>query len=342
MRYTTLATTYWTVAAGAGLVLAATGTDLALADRLPVPTAALAGLLPLPVFLVLAAALAAVLAGTAGRFGLEARVSDGVTRAGTGPLVAGAVAAAALVLLTLTAGLLAVVGYLPLALVMAPFHEGMRDSLAGAVDTSLVAQLVVVVGVLLWGAAAREHLRRRPLPLPAWARPEAAARWGRWATAVAVIAPVAYAATRFAWLVYPLGFDRDYWETARAEGSLLAGVWLGAFAVIGAVLTVGLVQRWGETVPAWVPGLGGRRVPVAAAVVPAAFVAIVILPAGISMVRQVFGGDTALEIAGNWAAYGPTLLWPLWGVALGAATLAYALRRRGESRIEAGSDVARA
>lgn len=63
---------------------------------------------------------------------------------------------------------------MPLAVVMAPFHEGMRESLIRSVDTSLVAQLVVVAGVLLWGAAAREHLRLKPLPLPAWARPGAA------------------------------------------------------------------------------------------------------------------------------------------------------------------------
>jgi hypothetical protein len=31
----------------------------------------------------------------------------------------------------------------------------------------------------------------------------------------------------------------------------------------------------------------------------------------------------------NWAALAPELLWPLWGVALGAAMLAYYYRRRG-------------
>jgi hypothetical protein len=31
----------------------------------------------------------------------------------------------------------------------------------------------------------------------------------------------------------------------------------------------------------------------------------------------------------NWAALAPELLWPLWGAALGAATLAYYYRRRG-------------
>ena len=119
-------------------------------------------------------------------------------------------------------------------------------------------------------------------------------------------------------------------------------MWLGAFAVVGAVLTLGLVQRWGEVVPSWVPRLGGRRVPPAAAVVPASFVAIVLVPAGISMVRQVLAQDVGQEIVENWAAAGPTFLWPVWGLALGAATLAYALRRRGERRASEGAEHARA
>ncbi|MBE1485707.1 hypothetical protein [Plantactinospora soyae] len=35
------------------------------------------------------------------------------------------------------------------------------------------------------------------------------------------------------------------------------------------LLTLGLVQRWGERIPGWVPGLGGRTVPVRAATIPA-------------------------------------------------------------------------
>lgn len=35
------------------------------------------------------------------------------------------------------------------------------------------------------------------------------------------------------------------------------------------MLTLGLVHRWGEELPRWVPVLGGRRIPVSAAVIPA-------------------------------------------------------------------------
>jgi hypothetical protein len=39
----------------------------------------------------------------------------------------------------------------------------------------------------------------------------------------------------------------------------------------------------------------------------------------------------------DWAALAPELLWPLWGVALAAATLAYYYRRRGMC-IQCGRD----
>src|SRR5690606_15967887 len=54
--------------------------------------------------------------------------------------------------------------------------------------------------------------------------------------------------------------------------------------------------------------------------------------AGSSVTRRVLGPDAAFAPVADWAAYGPTLLWRLWGVSLGAATLAYALRRRGEQQ----------
>lgn len=36
-----------------------------------------------------------------------------------------------------------------------------------------------------------------------------------------------------------------------------------------------------------------------------------------------------IDLSENWATLAPELLWPLWGVALGTATLAYYYRRRG-------------
>jgi hypothetical protein len=45
---------------------------------------------------------------------------------------------------------------------------------------------------------------------------------------------------------------------------LLSGLSMGL-----ALLTLGLVHCWGERIPDWVPGLGGRIIPVRTAVIPA-------------------------------------------------------------------------
>ena len=99
-------------------------------------------------------------------------------------------------------------------------------------------------------------------------------------------------------------------------------------------LTLGLVQRWGETFPRWVPSLGGRRVPPLLAIVPAAAVSVIVASAGLMFVRFAITGTFtlgkyAVTLGENWAGLAPELLWPIWGVALAAATLAYYYRTRG-------------
>ncbi|MFF2620177.1 hypothetical protein [Oerskovia jenensis] len=149
---------------------------------------------------------------------------------------------------------------------------------------------------------------------------------------VAAIIPSLYAVTRLIWVLgYPLGLDPEMY--AQDAGELVApAVGLSLFALVGAVLTLGLVQRWGEVFPRWIPGLAGRRVPVALAVVPASVVTVAILPAGLSMIKGLLEMSPS-EVVGNWAAFGPGVLWPLWSVALGVATAAYATRRRGTCRV---------
>jgi hypothetical protein len=163
-----------------------------------------------------------------------------------------------------------------------------------------------------------------------WASAEGAARWGRRAAYTAAAIPVLYALTRFAWLATvllgvveldPAEFDD--------ESVVWAGAGLGAFGCVGAVLTLGLVRRWGEVFPRWMVGLAGRRVPIKLATVPATIVAVFITSASLGMFTT--GGMGELASGHGWLVY-PMLLWPLWGVALGAAALAYHLRRRGACR----------
>jgi hypothetical protein len=135
-----------------------------------------------------------------------------------------------------------------------------------------------------------------------------------------------------AWaLGIPLGIDAQLLRTAQTVGGgAQAGAALGTVAICGAALTLGLSRPWGETFPRWLPFIGGRPVPPALAIVPATVVAILVTAAGLMFWRRTLLGTGAFTlIGGNWAALAPELLWPIWGGALAAATLAYALRRRG-------------
>jgi hypothetical protein len=205
-------------------------------------------------------------------------------------------------------------------------------------------QLLILLGGALWAATPRAYQRRvrgacgscgRTETQTGWTTPQAAARWGRWAVAIAVVIPVLYALTRWAWAFgIPLGVTREFLrEEARETPDIwLAGALLATVAVVGAVLTLGLVQRWGEVYPRWFPYLGGKRVRPRTAIVPASLAALLIFTAGLHGVRAELLGNYP-EGSGlgeeNWGTTAPGLLWPLWGIALGAAVLAYHLRRRG-------------
>jgi len=144
-------------------------------------------------------------------------------------------------------------------------------------------------GVAVEGDAAAQ----RP---PGWGVP----RWVRWAAYGAVLAPLPSA-------VWRLG--------------LAAGLPMGFSADRLAALDV----------PGWIPPLGGRRVPPLAAVLPAGLAAVLLT---VVTVAGAAGWSREFDVAGSpagaaaWlmtAAYAPLLA---WGPLLGAATLAYWLRRR--------------
>lgn len=226
-------------------------------------------------------------------------------------------------------GLLALAGYAPVLLVGAPFGWPEVDY-AEVFTWPLLNQAASILGGFLVAGTVLAWQRRTRAPGaadPAWTSPAAAARWGRWAVALAMAIPLGYAVTRYAWLVgYPLGVTGEFVDELHADGAAWAGAWLASFAVIGALLTLGLVQRWGERFPRWLPGLAGRRVPVKLAVAPASVVSVLVTTGGLGLASdpQMY---RLLGDGGPWALL-PQLLWPVWGAALAAATLAYYLRRR--------------
>jgi hypothetical protein len=227
----------------------------------------------------------------------------------------------------------------PIVLGGMPFGwpEGVGFFEPGMFAWPVANQLLIMLGGALWAAATlayRSRTRAAAEVDTGWTSAASAARWGRWTAAVAIVVPVLYASTRWAWAAgIPLGvtpqFLRD--EARDTPDIWLAGALLATVAVVGAILTLGLVQRWGEVYPRWLPYLRGRPVRPRTAIVPASVAAALILTAGIQSVRaQVLGHYPEGSGLGeeNWGTTAPGLLWPLWGSALGATVLAYYLRRR--------------
>lgn len=238
--------------------------------------------------------------------------------------------------------LLTMVAYAPILLVGAPFGwpEGAR---CDAVPWPVLNQLVCLAGGVSWAVAATAYDRRtrgacghcgradRPAR---WTAPGAAARWGGWAVSVSVLVPLVYVATRLAWaLGIPLGLTEAFFREGRATGLWRIGAALSAVAAGGAILSFGLIRRWGEVFPRWLPFLGGNAVPRGLVIAPAALVSVIVSSAGLMFVRFAVSGtftlgDDPVTLTENWGALVPELLWPVWGVALGAATLAYHYRTR--------------
>jgi hypothetical protein len=263
-------------------------------------------------------------------------------------ITAGALLAGILLLLMTSLNLLVKLGYIPFTIFRLLIGADIGFYLEDLTQWTVVHQLLCLIGGFLWLAATVSYARRsgdaclycgRRDGQEGWQRPNQAARWGRIAVYVAMVAPVFYALTRYAWaLGFPLGMSEEYLRRGQESGTWIAGLFLANFGLVGAVLMLGLVQRWGEVFPRWMIGLAGRRVPIALAVVPASLASVLLIVGGIGIwsdlaqmtANLVSRGAEELEIIGAIIfEVGPTLLFPVWGIALAVATLGYYYRRRG-------------
>jgi hypothetical protein len=257
---------------------------------------------------------------------------------------------------TMAAGLAVVIpDYRPLlAVVRAPMFAvgaplgltqgvSLADFFPAFLPWPVVNQILMMAGGALWAASAVAYRRRvrdacgncgRTETSSGWSTPAQAARWGRWAVHIAILVPVLYALTRWAWaLNIPFGLSREGLEKEAREspGIWWAGAMLATMAVGGAILTRGLVRPWGEVYPRWIPFLRGKRVRPRTAIIPASLVAILVTSAGLMYLRAFALGYVSVDDQ-SWGTVVPEFFWPLWGVALAAATLAYHIRRRGQCR----------
>lgn len=135
---------------------------------------------------------------------------------------------------------------------------------------------------------------------------------------------------------FGMGMPQAWMDRLDAPGwGSVYVIGLSVFSEALALLTLGLVQPWGERVPRWVPVLGGRRVPVFAAVVPALAGAIALMVLWTPILWEWTSSGLigpAVEPSTGWqvvmfVAYAPLVL---WGPLLAAVTFGYWQRRRQE------------
>jgi hypothetical protein len=267
-------------------------------------------------------------------------------------ITAGVLLAGVLLLLMTGLNLLAKFGYIPAAIFGLFTAEKGQAYLAAWTQWATIHQLLCLSGGFFWLAATVCYARRssdaclycgRGDGPEGWNSPIKAARWGRIAVYVAMVVPVFYALIRYAWaLGLSLGMNEERFRHGQESGTWIGGLSLATFGLVGAVLMLGLVQRWGEVFPRWMIGLAGRRVPIGLAVVPASIVSVLLIVGGIGvwsglgqMVANLAatGATDTESIAAIIFELGPTLLFPVWGVALAVATLGYYYRRRGPCKV---------
>ncbi|MBB4934449.1 hypothetical protein F4561_005269 [Lipingzhangella halophila] len=168
--------------------------------------------------------------------------------------------------------------------------------------------------------------------------PVVSAKPPRWAVAAAYAVPLCL-------------LPSSVWRTQLVATTGVADGWYMLVLTVAemslGLLTLGLVHSWGELLPRWVPLLGGRRIPVRAAVLPATIGAVAVTVLSVTMAAQELGllwedpqtleqaralssfnvpADTDFSGPADWVAwlYAPSLA---WGPLLAAVTLAYHRRR---------------
>ncbi|QES48996.1 hypothetical protein DEJ50_15400 [Streptomyces venezuelae] len=166
----------------------------------------------------------------------------------------------------------------------------------------------------------------------------------RWATNLAYTVPFLVLPSGLWRIVTVLFGDGRNQDAGQLPSWLPVEAYVVLLSVASELLAftaVGLIAAWGEVFPRWIPGLGGRRVPTSAAVIPAAFgtLALTAVWTTIGLATEIAGttiqGDPlpagypglghGWSLVFFYATYAPLVL---WGPALGVLTVAYWKRRR--------------
>ncbi|MEU1315002.1 hypothetical protein ABZ405_07675 [Streptomyces tibetensis] len=182
------------------------------------------------------------------------------------------------------------------------------------------------------------------------------ARLGRfratWRTAHEPVAGVSRRMQLVAYAVPLTVLPSSIWRLPVAfDGGLGLGerayvVFLSILSEAFAFTAIGLIARWGEVFPRWIPVLRGRRVPRKVAVLPAAIGAVTLtllftLLFIVSEIRgtTILGGDLSADSpsqASGWEAawfYFCYVPLTLWGPLLAVLTVAYWKRRSAAEKV---------
>ncbi|MEU8283278.1 hypothetical protein AB0C01_02815 [Micromonospora sp. NPDC048905] len=207
----------------------------------------------------------------------------------------------------------------------------------------LGARLALLAGGIVFaGLANASGPRRGPVtpdyrPVPRWTR--------RWAYVAVALPVVGWAVPHGLWVLgVPFGISARKLNDIHNDLSTSTGVAITVVPPLAGLLVLGLVQRWGQQFPRWVPGLGGRPVPRLLALIPAGTVALTLVTYGVLssavFVSRLFSGEMPWsEVWDGWAVTATLLVFLGWGVALGVTTAGYALstRSRPEPLADAGT-----
>ncbi|MEN1937460.1 hypothetical protein AAIE21_18195 [Paenibacillus sp. 102] len=211
------------------------------------------------------------------------------------------------------------------------------------IDWPVINQLLCMVGGFLWGATALAYQRlSRGACVNCGLQKETqdisivGNSFGKYVTYIAIVMALPYGVVRLAWAAgIPLGMSNIAAISIGSQSltERMTEAVLGGLPVCGAILTLGLIQKWGEKFPRWCLYLAGKRIPVWFVVIPATCASTLITLAGLKispiLIFRIFDGSIN---AGNWGELGPSLFWLPWGIALGLATIAYYQRRRGQCK----------
>lgn len=156
------------------------------------------------------------------------------------------------------------------------------------------------------------------------------ARWVRIAAHVAALTPLPSALWRIS-LVF--GFSGGFTEQGLIDLNIAGWGWiylvtLSVLTELAALLTLGLVQPWGEVAPRWVPLLGGRSIPKTPVIFAASMGAILLM---VLWTPLLFWWNTAhpeMTTTGNNVVGILYLPLVIWGPLLAVVTVSYSLRRR--------------